>query len=100
VRSAPCVPLRFRLAPARVMESLLAGLAAEDNVAGLPGEVVAGRLRALERIDAIAAAGRAGGAAGRRGPADPPPAVPRRAGRSDAVAEILHREFDHTQRRS
>jgi Domain of unknown function (DUF222) len=39
-----------------VVESLLAGLAAEDNVAGLPGEVVAERLRALERIDAIAAA--------------------------------------------
>jgi len=38
------------------VESLLAGLAGEDDVAGLPGEVVAERLRALERIDAIAAA--------------------------------------------
>ena len=39
-----------------VVESLLAELAGEQDVAGLPGEVVAERLRALERIDAIGAA--------------------------------------------
>jgi hypothetical protein len=39
-----------------LVESLLGGLAGEDDVAGLPSEVVAERLRALERIDAISAA--------------------------------------------
>ena len=39
-----------------VVESLLGGLAGEEDVAGLPSEVVAERLRALERIDAIGAA--------------------------------------------
>ena len=39
-----------------LVESLLGGLTGEEDVAGLPSEVVAERLRALERIDAIAAA--------------------------------------------
>ena len=39
-----------------LVESLLGELAGEEDVAGLPGEVVAERLRALERIDAIGAA--------------------------------------------
>jgi hypothetical protein len=39
----------------RMVQSLLGALAGEDAV-GLPAEVVAGRLRALERMDAIGAA--------------------------------------------
>ena len=38
-----------------LVESLLGSLAGED-AADLPGEVIAGRLRALERVDAIGAA--------------------------------------------
>jgi hypothetical protein len=38
-----------------LVESLLGSLAGED-AAGLPAEVAAGRLRALERVDAVGAA--------------------------------------------